>query len=268
MKKSALVLVPALALFAFVGVYGCFSTVQVPEPLGAKLTVEKGKFPHEVFDGVVKKHVDGQGRVDYVALAADRDDLVRYIGAIASVSPHSNPELFETKEEQLAYWINAYNAYVLFAVTERPRMVSVNDDKTDFFFFTEYRLGGESMSLYDLENEVVRKEFSEPRIHFALNCASGSCPELPPEAFVPARLEAQLARESKKYCASDNVKLEGNVVKMSQIFEWYKADFEAGGGAIAFCRAWGRDDLPADGRLEYIPYDWSLNAQPGKALFQ
>jgi hypothetical protein len=262
--------------FGWMVLAGCFNSVAVKAPTGEKLQVSAGKFPHEVLDGVLKRVVNDQGRVDYDALAADRSELERYLVAVAEASPRTRPELFPTKEEKLAYWINGYNAYVLYAVTERPTMKSVNDDKTSFFYFTEYKFGEESgtpfvQSLYKLENEIVRPEFMEPRTHFALNCASAGCPELPPEAFMPDRLEEQLAREAKEFCAHpDKVKVNGNEVMMSQIFEWYGDDFKAAGGPVEFCRAWGRSDMPAaaDAKLSFIPYDWALNAQPGKALFE
>jgi hypothetical protein len=260
---------PRLTVVALLLLAGCFKTVAVNAPQGEKLEVMKGAFPHDVLDGVLKKVVNDRGRVDYKTLAADRAALQKYLVAVAEVSPHANPELFPKPEDRLAYWINAYNAYVLYAVTERPTMKSVNDDATNFFYFTKYDFGNEEISLYKLENDVVRKEFSEPRIHFALNCASAACPELPPEAFMPERLEDQLAREAREFCANpDKVRLNGTTVEVSQIFEWYGDDFAALGGPVEFCRKWGRTDLPEKADVEFIPYDWTLNAQTGRALFE
>jgi hypothetical protein len=267
MSRTTPVTVLGLAVLAS-ACSACFTTQRLtrpPEPL----VVEAGRFPHEVLDGVLRKVVDDRGRVDYKALAADRGPLERYLWAVSEHSPHSHPELFPSEADKLAYWINAYNAYVLYAVTERPTMRSVNDDKTDFFYFTEYTLGGASMSLYALENDVVRKEHAEPRIHFALNCASGGCPELPAEAFLPATLEAQLAREATEFCAHpDKVRAAAGVVEMSSIFDWYADDFVGSGGPVAFCRKWGNTTLPAGAKPAFLPYDWALNAQPGKALFE
>ena len=261
MRHTSLAVFAALAGLA---VSGCFSTVQLPKFEGPGLPVERGGFPHHVFDRVLKASVDAQGRVDYRGLAADRGDLVRYLTAVQDVSPHANPELFPTKADALAYWINAYNAYVLFAVTERPQMKSVNDAPADFFYWTQYVFGGQAHSLYAVENDIVRDEFAEPRIHFALNCASAGCPRLPAEAFTPAALESQLARESQTFCAdAKNVGVADNVIRVSQIFEWYAEDFED--GPVAFCRRWGRSDLPAEATtVEFIPYDWTLTAQPGR----
>jgi hypothetical protein len=248
---------------------GCFSNVAVREPKGEALPISKGHFPHEALDGVLQKFVNDQGRVDYKALKADRNDLERYLIALTKTSPHQEPDAFPTVNDKLAYWINAYNAYVLYAVIERPEMHSVNDDAKTFFYFTQYRLGNENWSLYKLENNVVRKEFKEPRVHFALNCASGGCPELPNEAFTPDKLEDQLSQEATKFCASDKkVRIKDpKTVEFSQIFEWYGDDFAESGGPIAFCKKWGRTDLPDGAQVTFIPYDWSLNAQPGKALF-
>lgn len=256
------------ALLAACANAGCSTTVQVAKPAGAAPIIEAGKFPHALLDQALKKHVDDAGRVDYKALRADRADLERYLYAVSKVSPKSDPSKFGSRDEALAYWINAYNAYTIYAVTERPAMRSVIDAKTNFFYFTEYVLGGESMSLYSLENDIVRPEFKEPLVHMALNCASVGCPELPAEAFLPATLQAQLANEATEFCAHpDKVRVKAGKVEVSQIFEFYRDDFEADGGPVGFCRKWGRDDLP-DGDLSYIPYDWSLNAQPGTALFE
>jgi hypothetical protein len=248
---------------------GCASTTRLPQPTGEPLPIAPGKFPHDAFDRVLSKHVDESGRVDYKSLRADRNELERYIVALSKTSPRQDPGMFPTREHKLAYWINAYNASVLYAVTERPQMKSVDDEKISFFGLTKYRLGNEAVSLYALENDIVRKEFNEPRIHFALNCASGGCPELPNEAFMPDRLEEQLAREARAFCADEKkVRVRDDKVDVSQIFDWYADDFKAGGGPIAFCRAWGRDDLPENAKVEFIPYDWSLNAQPGRALYE
>jgi len=256
-----------LALISTLAGSACFTTRAVDRPV-APLVVEKGKFPHEVLDAILRARVDDRGRVDYKALKADRKDLERYVFALGEHSPRSSPDYFPTDADKLAYWINAYNALVLYAVTERPAMKSVIDDKTDFFYFTEYKLGNDKLSLYKLENEVVRKDFNEPRIHMALNCASGGCPELPAEAFFPDRLEAQLTREVTEFCAHpEKVRMKGDAAEVSEIFSFYPDDFVAAGGPVAFCRKWGNDALAEGATHTFIPYDWSLNAQPGKALF-
>lgn len=260
MRRPALL---ALALLA----HGCFSTVGLPSVQSQLPPPTPGSFPHDTLNALVRTHVDSEGRVNYAALRQDLQPLLQYLDVVARFSPRTDPELFPTEADALTYWINGYNAYVLYAVASQPELQSVNDDKAKFFYFTKYRFGGEAHSLYAVENDIVRKNFEEPRIHFALNCASGGCPRLPQEAFQSDRLESQLARESTRFCADPSkVQLKDGVVLMSQIFEWYAKDFEADGGAIEFCRKWGRSDLPASAELRFIPYDWALNAQPAPSL--
>lgn len=248
-------------------VLACCKTVTVEPPAGDPLVVAPTAFPHAALDGVLKKFVNDTGKVDYVGLKADRADLERYLVALAQTSPHKDPANFSTPDEALTYWINAYNAIVLYAVTERPDMRSVHDEKVSFFAMTKYELGGEKISLHSLENDIVRKEFKEPRIHFALNCASVGCPQLPNEAFLPETLQDQLHRESVEFCANkQNVRVEGDKVFLSQIFEWYADDFKPA-GPVDFCIKYGRDDLKLESAVDFTPYDWTLNAQPGRALF-
>jgi len=252
--------------FLFLLCTGCFTTKQLAQPAGEPLVVEAAKFPHEVFDGVLKRVVNENGQVDYKSLHADRLDLEKYIYALQTHSPHSNPELFPSDADKLAYWINAYNAIVLYSVTEQPKLKSVIDDKFNFFGFTEHTLGKAGVSLHKLENEIVRKEFNEPRIHMALNCASGGCPELPAEAFTPGKLEEQLTREATEFCKHpQKVRMNGEVAEVSEIFKFYEADFPE--GPVKFCIKWGNDQLKPEAKWTYIPYDWSMNAQTGKAMF-
>jgi hypothetical protein len=239
---------------------GCFHTVRPHVKVEA--VTEPGSFPHATFDAVLGAHVR-DGKVDYRAIAADRSGLDQYVAHLAAVSPTSDPELFPTKDDQLAYWINAYNALAITAVIDRPGLGTVVDDKVDFFYATRYLLGGEKVSLYKLENGIVRPTFQDPRVHFALNCQSGGCPVLPSVVFPAAGLDAFLEEEARKFCNNPaKVYVEGNVVHASQIFEWYAEDFEPAGGALAFLKKY-RSDLPEGATLEYIPYDWTLIATEG-----
>lgn len=245
------------------------TTVTVPKPAGPALNIAAGAFPHSALSGVLERVVDAHGRIDYKTLAAERAELERYLTAVAQVSPKDRPDLFPSREHALAYWLNAYNAYVLFAVTERPMLRSVHDENVSFFYGSRYRFGKETCNLHDLENEIIREEFNEPRVHMALNCASLGCPELPAEAFEPDRLEEQLAREAEYFCGDANkVRVANGGIEVSALFDWFAADFEADGGATGFCRKWGRLDIPEGAAVSYAPWDWALNAQPGKALYE
>ena len=134
------------------------------------------KFSYEDWNKVLGKFVDTRGYVNYDALAVDRGDLDRFLAAVETTSPRSNPEQFPAKNDQLAYWLNAYNAQVFEGVLARgPEQKSVwGGGLFGIAFFTEKRVvlgGGETTSLKSLEDDVVRDGFKDPRVHAALNCA-------------------------------------------------------------------------------------------------
>ncbi len=196
-------------------------------------------FSHELLDRVLQRFVDPEGRVDYEALAADRGDLDRYAALLAETSPDSHPGRFRDDASRLAYWIDAYNASVLVKVLEHYPIDSVTDVPrplyafflprlSGFFLFQPLRLGGDDTNLFALENLLIRRRFAEPRIHFALNCASSSCPKLPQRAFRAATLEEDLEREARRFVAEErNVRIdpEARVVELSRIFDWFEGDF-------------------------------------------
>lgn len=245
---------------------------------------------HADFDRVLQHFVNDKGRVDYAALQQHAGDLERYYSLLAAHSPDSHPELFPTEHDRLAYWINAYNAAAIQIVLAHYPITSVADvrrpwvffflpRKSGFFLFQRLTLGGATTSLYTLENRVIRKRFADPRIHFALNCASLGCPHLPQHAFHAADLEAQLDREARAFVAkARNVRVDHTTktVWLSEIFKWYKKDFLAwyrhthpqhDATLLSYIAAY----LPADKaaelqraapyRIRFVPYDWCLNDQ-------
>ncbi|TVQ94722.1 MAG: DUF547 domain-containing protein [Deltaproteobacteria bacterium] len=238
---------------------------RVVEPRGTPAVAPAGEpFSHEVFAEVLAASVDERGLIDYAGLQADRAKLDTYTATLAAESPASHPERFPTKDAELAYWINAYNALAITAVIDRPGLDRVIDNRIDFFWRSRYPLGDLKVSLYHLENEIVRKHFDDPRIHFALNCQSAGCPKMRQEPFPAMGLDAVLDAETRAFLQDPrNVRVEGDTLHLSQIFQWYPKDFAAEGGAEAFVRA-RLDDLPKTSELAYIPYDWALISQPGR----
>jgi hypothetical protein len=244
-------------------------------------------FSHAAFDGVLQRHVDATGRVDYPALLADWDPLDRYYASLGAASPDSHPELFPDEASRLAYWINAYNASVLVAVLNHYPIDSVRDVRAPFpffflpktagfFLFQRITLGGDRTSFYALENSVVRKRFAEPRIHFALNCASVSCPRLPRTAFTGPGLEAELQREARRFVAEPRnvgIDLDHRRISLSSIFDWYAEDFRvvASPGEKPTLLTYIEPLLApekaaalracADCEVVFVQYEWGLNAQ-------
>src|SRR2546423_12032737 len=167
------------------------------------------------------------------------------------------------KRQQVAFYLNAYNAWILHEALGKYPTKSVKD--TFFSFFTGKRItvAGQQTSFKALEDDVIRK-LGEPRVHVALNCASRSCPPLNREAFSGPKLEEQLERLAKGFVNSErgirfSDESQGKGVQLSKIFDWYKDDFKGEGGTIAFINKRRSTPLPADAKISYQEYDWGLN---------
>ncbi len=235
MREPVRQVVPLLAAATFLGACTAIQPPRVtPTSLDATPIVA-----HADLDDVQNRFVDVRGRVDYHALQRDPARLDRYYFWITQESPDTNPERFPTRDDELAYWINAYNASVLYTVNQYYPVASVTDigsvfplsvinDKIGFFFLQQVDVGGETTNLYDLENSTIRPRYPDPRIHFALNCASIGCPRLPQEAFTGPRLQEQLDREAYAFFAEDrNLRFDHDTktVWVSSILDWYESDF-------------------------------------------
>jgi hypothetical protein len=224
------------------------------------------------------------GGVKYDAVRAEEGELRRFIATLGTMGPRATPERFTTEPERLAYYINAYNALVLFAVVDNWPIDSVHDVRGwldpragfGFFYGLRFPLDGRSINLYDLENEVIRG-FIDARIHAAINCASKSCPALMPYAFVPALLDDQLDAVTRDFCSnSPHVRVddEAEEIQLSAIFEWYQTDFEEHARRLGrpativdFILAFAAPGVAAeverarnaDFEVVFQPYDWGLN---------
>lgn len=228
----------------------------------APATAVAADVDHSAFDALLKAHVKGQ-QVDYAGLSKKKDALAAYLEVVGKTDPASLP----SKDAQLAFWINAYNAHTIAAVLAHwPGITSVSSIQPDFGFFkTKDKLvGGKKYALNDIENEVIRPTFNDPRIHAALNCASVSCPPLLGAAFTTATLHKQLDEVMGAF-VNDGKRNEitASGAKLSQIFNWYGKDFEPAGGPQKYMakylegekKAW----LEAAKSVQFLAYDWNLN---------
>ena len=249
-------------------------------------TVEH-KFGHELFDQVLRKYVNDEGKVNYSQLLKDRKELEEYYALIATYSPDSHPQLFTTENSKLSYWINAYNASAIRGVLQYYPIKSVKDvplptllffapKLSAFFIFNRHTFGSVETNLYYVENKVVRKRFKDPRFHFALNCASAGCPTLPNEAFIPETLDAQLERETRKFFSqSRNLTIDENskTIYLSSILKWYEDDFttsltaeDSEATILTFVRKYAPTEAleslsDSTYSIRYFDYDWTLNDQ-------
>ena len=255
-------------------------TAAPPEHLVApRASTEVVAYDVTPYERVCKAYVDEYGMVDYAGLEDDPGDLQAYLDQLVAVSPHSHIATFTTREQAIAYWINAYNAWMQKAVIDAHPTESVMD--IEGVFEAKGRVcGGEDLSLGDIENGILRANFLEPRGHFALNCASIGCPWLPQEAFVPERLDEQLDRETRRFMEDAShltVDEATRTVYLSQIFKWYQKDFltwltEEEGLAdptvLDYVKLYAPEGVAAqigdDFAVEYLDYDWRLNDQNAK----
>ncbi len=221
----------------------------------------------------LERCVTEDGLVDYAALRDQSGELERFVAQIALVSPHSAPELFPDGRAELAYWINAYNALVLWAFAreypqKRNRLKGLIG-RALFFYRKKFTVGGKKLSLATIENDIIRKEFQEPRIHFALVCASASCPALSRIPYTAGNLEALLEARTRRFLNQpQNVTIdkEKRIVTLSKLFDWYGNDFgDNKRGILDFVARYHQDGgVLRDGewRIRYFDYDWSPNAVP------
>ena len=232
-------------------------------------TTTDDAFSHKLFDQVLEKYVDSQGRVNYAGLKSNPGTLEAYLDLLAVNAP-SDKATFQTG---LAFWINAYNALTIKGVLDHYPTTSVRKIKLfgGFFSRIKFQVGGREYTLDNIEHDIIRYEFGDPRIHFALVCASIGCPILENRAFVPETLEERLDNATANFINNpEKVRLdrENRVLYLSQIFEWYAEDFEdTHDSVINFISEY----LPeADAtflkakevQIQYLQYDWRLNAQP------
>jgi len=205
--------------------------------------------------------------VDYTAVKAD-PDYARALGELAEARPGS----LTTDADRLAFWINAYNLAAIKAVVDQYPTRSIRDGGSLWSPIWKKKVatvGGAAHSLDDIEHGILRKAFKEPRVHFAIVCASLSCPDLRAEPFAAARLDAQLDEQAAAFLSNATKGLqpgaEGRTARVSSIFKWFAGDFSASGGVAAFLRAKAGPELSGklgaltEAGLSYLDYDWSLN---------
>ncbi len=225
-------------------------------------------------DTLLDKYVNSEGLVDYTAWKnndADLSALRTLTDNLASFDPSSL-----TEQARLAFWINAYNAFALREVLERYPVETIRP--ADFLgipersFFTEEKhdVNGTAYSLDQIENEVLRAEFAEPRIHFAIVCASTSCPELRAEAYTAERLDAQLNEQTRSFVndpSRNRYNAETDTASISKIFDWFEGDFtDVAASVPAYLTSYADEEATAvlespELDIEYMSYDWGLNDQ-------
>ncbi len=245
-------------LFMFLS--SCFA-VESPESVAKPIS-------HEIWDGLLKKHVSSAGFVDYGGFKDDQAKLSAYLKLVSENAPAKD----WSTNEKLAYWINAYNAFTVQLILDNAKsnIKSIKDIGSSIkipFVNTPWdvkfiKIGGEEMDLNNIEHGIIRKQFNEPRIHFALVCAAKSCPPLRNEAFVASRLSAQLDDQGKKFI-NDSYKNEvsANSMNISKLFNWYGGDFKKSDPILNWINRYANTKAKPSAKVSYKDYNWSLNGK-------
>ncbi|MBI4397268.1 MAG: DUF547 domain-containing protein [Elusimicrobia bacterium] len=227
---------------------------------------------HALYARVLQRFVK-DARVDYAALKADPKDLDQYLDQLAAV-PEGEFQTW-TKDQRLAYLLNLYNAQTLRLIIDHYPLKSIKDIGNFLkgpWDQPVVRLFGKTITLADLEHKIIRKQYGEPRVHFAMVCAAKGCPPLRNEPFVADRLSAQLDEQGRTFMADtkkNRMDVADNVLRLSPIFDWFKVDFIGKAGSVQafvapfFPKESFRKMLSDDYKIQYTDYDWSLN-EPGK----
>jgi hypothetical protein len=216
------------------------------------------------YAAVLQRHVNAQGEVDFAALQQDKTAsglpaLESYVQAIA-VTPLNAAA---TPEARLAHMINSYNALSMYNVVASGIPAShAGLAKVKFFVLRKFNIGGKQISLYDFENDIIRK-LDEPRIHFALNCSAVSCPVLPRTPFTAAELNDELDRETRAFFARpENLRIDDKqrTVYFNEILKFYTEDFTPAHAPnlIAYAQRYSAQDIPANYTIAFTPYDWTV----------
>jgi hypothetical protein len=271
----------------------------LPAVAGASSSPVAGSFSHDSYAAVLEQYVNDEGRVDYAGLQQDRKALDAYASAISSL----DRKTYEgwSKDEQLAFWMNAYNALTLQLIIDRYPIESSFFRSIVFpknsirqiagaWDEIEFPVMGGAMTLDHIEHEIIRKQFEEPRIHVALVCAAISCPPLRKEPYHAERLDEQLDDQSRRFVntpASFRIDRDKGILYLSSIFKWYGGDFvgkygpagdgpdltgnygDEKGAVIQFAMDYlGPEDqnylAGASYDVKYLDYDWTLNDKTGE----
>ncbi len=228
----------------------------------SKVQTDSKPISHAAWDSLLQKHVDELGWVDYEGLQNDRAQFDRYIELLSNNHPN---ERHWTSEERMAYWINAYNAFTVQLILDHYPVEGIKEIKKGIVFVNTVwdikfiSIEGNSYDLNNIEHGILRKRWDDYRIHFAVNCASYSCPRLRNEAFTAAKLEQQLDDQARLFI-NDTRKNNTATGEISSILKWYSSDFKKSDNTVRkTINRYADKPIPESVDISYMDYGWSLN---------
>lgn len=211
----------------------------------------------DVYNQILNNFVSSSGKVNYASIKTNKEMLGQAIQYFEENTPQSS----WSKNQKLAYWINAYNLYTMKLVVDNYPVSSIKDIANGKPWDKKFiQLDGKTLSLNDIENGIIRKDFNEPRIHFAVNCASISCPKLLNKAYTSSNLNSLLESQTKNFINDNSMnKIGSSSIEISNIFDWYKADFIKTGTVIDFLNEYSSTKIEDNAKTSYKEYNWNLN---------
>ena len=217
------------------------------------LNLSSQNFDHSKWTELLESHVSDNGIVDYKSIKDNEDALKAYLNQFIKIHPENN----WSRSETLAYWINAYNAFTVKLIIDNYPIESIRaiEQPWDKKFIP---IDGELLSLNHIEHKILR-QMGEPRIHFAINCASVSCPKLLNEAFTADQLEQQLDKVTKAFINSAKNNITKDHIRISKIFKWFAEDFKQSGSLIGFLNDYSDIQISEKAKTSYLEYNWNLN---------
>lgn len=276
LKNEKIPMFKKIAMLLIVASIASLATVaNAEEKAGQKWPADQwvsiNEIKHDTFDQLLKKYVDQDGRVNYKAWhqsSADRNQLKSYLSTMS----RANPDQQATREARLAYWINAYNAVTIEGILRVYPTTSIRNHTAKLVGYNIWKnliftAGNKRVSLEDIEHKILRK-MDEPRIHFAIVCASIGCPRLLNEAYTPARLEQQLVTNTKDFFGrQQNLRVGGGVLYLSQLISWFGSDFgRTQQQQMQMLGPYFPPEAQAllgrgGYKIKFLDYDWDLNTQ-------
>lgn len=222
---------------------------------------------HSHYDRLLKKYVNAKGLVNYKGFQTDEQEFNQYLALLSKNPPAPN----WSKNEQMAYWINTYNAYTIRLILDHYPLKSIKDIGsaipiplvTTPWAAKFFSIGGEQMSLDDIEHGTLRKKYDDPRIHFALVCAALTCPRLRNEAYTASRLDAQLDDQGRDFLNNPaKNSISPDKAQLSKYFDWYKSDWTKNGQSVAkWVNRYSRTKINEQTPVTFLDYNWRLNEQ-------
>lgn len=211
---------------------------------------------HAIWDELLRKYVNSAGRVNYAGLKKDMNRLNEYLDLLSKNPPQAG----WSRAEEMAYWINAYNAFTVKLILDNYPVKSITDIHGGQPWKVRWiKLGSKTYSLDEIENGILRPKFKDARIHFAVNCAAKSCPPLLNQAWTAQNLESNFEKKAHAFVNNPAYnKISPANIQVSKIFEWYAQDF---GDLITFLNRYSKVKIKPNAKVSYLEYDWALNSQ-------